>query len=158
MTKPQDVSDELVTEVSERNGWPEDSVREAIAAGRLMVGLDGCCAILPEPEPPKSATEVAQSLKREAQRQGRIAAIRTAWSVFVRPLGSGLEQNFAGSYSECQEFAEEYAAKSGLAIFQGGANAKPDTFAEPGIYLAAQIYDELAPNERRCMRSFHEHY
>jgi hypothetical protein len=99
-----------------------------------------------------------QALKQQAQREHRMAAIRTYWSVFIRPPGRGLEQNFSGNCGECREFAEEHAKKTGLTVSQTGANVSLDTLTAPGVYLIPSVFDELAPGETRCRRTFGQHY
>jgi hypothetical protein len=49
------------------------------------------------------------------------------------------------------------AAKIGLPIVETGANA-PANFDKPGIYVRAEVFDEMRPGETRCMRVYHEHY
>ena len=152
------IDEKTVTEVAESNGWDEDTVRELIAAGRLLVGLDGCCAVLPPPPKPMSVTEITQALKREAQREHRMAAIRVSWEVYIPSAGGSLMQNFSGTREECVAFADEHAKRTRLAVSQTSANVSLDTLTAPGIYLVPSVFDEMAPGETRCRRTFGQHY
>ena len=80
-----------------------------------------------------------------------MAVIRSVYHVHVRGKGPSLLGNAPRLQRRpdgCVTIREKSADRTGLPIIEMGANAA--NFDKPGIYVRAEVFDEMRPGETRC--------
>ncbi len=143
--------DEYLIELAmAQTAWPREKVITALKSGAIRLR-----------EPPRlSVTEVTGQLRAKAQKQGRMAIIRSVYHVHVVGKGPsfvGNAPNFSGGRMDAFDYAKEASERTGLPIIETACNAPAD-FDKPGIYVRPEVYDENRPGEFRCFRTFGQHY
>jgi hypothetical protein len=145
---PED--DEFLVECAmSQFGWPRETAIEKLKTG----------AIRPKVAKRLSVTEVTEQLRAKGRQEGRFCVIRSVYHIHIRGAGPtlGNAPNFSGGRMDAFDYAKEASERTGLPIVEMGANAPAD-FDKPGIYLRPEVFDENAPGEYRCFRTYGSHY